>query len=46
MGCVGDNLTCTERQVSICAKDGRGAYHFEMVNELIDVAKKMSWTMR
>ncbi len=39
MGCVGDNLTCTERQVSICAKDGRGAYHFEMVNELIDVAK-------
>ncbi|WP_461810342.1 M42 family metallopeptidase [Faecalimonas sp.] len=42
MGCVGENLTCTERQVSICAKDGRGAYHFEMVNELIDVAKKNS----
>lgn len=40
MGCVGENLTCTERQVSICAKDGRGAYHFEMVNELIDVAKE------
>lgn len=40
MGCVGENLTCTERQVSICAKDGRGAYHFEMVNELIDTAKK------
>lgn len=28
MGCVGDNLTCTEKQVSICAKDGRGALSF------------------
>lgn len=40
MGCVGENLTCTEKQVSICAKDGRGAYHFEMVNELIETAKE------
>lgn len=40
MGCVGDNLTCTERQVSICAKDSRGAYHFEMVNELVETAKE------
>ena len=26
MGCVGDGLTCTERQVSICAKDSGGPY--------------------
>lgn len=41
MGCVGNNLSCTEKQVSICTKDGRGAYHFEMVNELIEVAKEV-----
>lgn len=40
MGCVGEHLTCTEKQVSICAKDSRGAYHYEMVNELIEVAKE------
>lgn len=40
MGCVGDNLNCTERQVSICTKDGGGAYNFDMVNELIAVAKE------
>ena len=40
MGCVGDHLACTEKQVSICAKDSRGAYHYEMVNELIEVAKE------
>lgn len=40
MGCVGDNLSCTEKQVSICAKDGGGAYHRAMVNELITAAKE------
>lgn len=40
MGCVGDHLACTEKQVSICAKDSSGAYHFEMTNELIKVAKE------
>lgn len=39
MGCVGENLSCTEKQVSICAKDGGGAYHRAMVNELIAAAK-------
>lgn len=24
MGCIGDNLSCTEKQVSICAKDNSG----------------------
>lgn len=40
MGCVGENLTCTEKMVSICAKDSAGAYHYEMTNELIEAAKK------
>ena len=40
MGCVGDGLRCTERQVSICAKDSGGPYSYEMVGKLIDAAKK------
>ena len=40
MGCVGDGLQCTERQVSICAKDSGGPYSYEVVGKLIDAAKK------
>lgn len=40
MGCVGNGLECTERQVSICAKDGRGPYNYEVVGALIDAAKR------
>ena len=40
MGCVGDGLQCTERQVSICAKDSGGPYNYEVVGKLIDAAKK------
>jgi len=39
MGCVGDGLQCTERQVSICAKDSRGPYSYEVVGRLIEAAK-------
>ena len=39
MGCVGDGLTCTERQVSICAKDSGGPYSYEVVGKLIEAAK-------
>lgn len=39
MGCVGDSLDCTERQVSICAKDSRGPYHYDVVSALIQAAK-------
>ena len=39
MGCVGDGLTCTERKVSICAKDSGGPYSYEVVGKLIDAAK-------
>ena len=40
MGCVGDGLQCTERQVSICAKDSGGPYSYEVVTKLIAAAKK------
>lgn len=42
MGCVGDGLQCTEKQVSICAKDSGGPYSYEVVGKLIAVAKKMN----
>lgn len=40
MGCVGDGLSCTERQVSICAKDSGGPYHYDVVGKLIDAAER------
>ena len=40
MGCVGDGLQCTEKQVSICAKDSGGPYNYEVVGKLIEAAKK------
>ena len=40
MGCVGEGLSCTERQVSICAKDSGGPYSHEVVGKLIAAAKK------
>ncbi len=40
MGCIGLDLSCTEYQVSICAKDSNGPYDYAMVNKLIECAKK------
>ena len=40
MGCAGEGLTCTERQVSICAKDSGGPYSYSVVKGLIEAAKK------
>ena len=42
MGCVGDDLGCTERMVSICAKDSGGPYNYELVSALVDTAKRLS----
>ena len=39
MGCVGEGLQCTEKQVSICAKDSHGPYSYSMVKTLIEAAK-------
>lgn len=40
MGCVGDGLSCTEKTVSICAKDSGGPYSYKVTGKLIDAAKK------
>ncbi len=40
MGCIGDDLTCTEYDVSICAKDSTGPYDYELTGRLIDLAQK------
>ncbi len=40
MGCIGEDLTCTEYDVSICAKDSHGPYDYEMTSQLIQLAKK------
>lgn len=40
MGCVGLDLTCTEEQVSICAKDSSGPYDYDMVSRLVALAKE------
>ena len=42
MGCVGQGLNCTERQVSICAKDSHGPYNYGVVGRLIEAAKAES----
>ena len=40
MGCVGSDLTCTEEQVSICAKDSLGPYDYEMTNRLLRLSRE------
>lgn len=40
MGCIGDDLDCTEFDVSICAKDSSGPYDYEMTTRLIEAAKE------
>ena len=40
MGCVGVGLNCDEHMVSICAKDSRGPYNYDVVTGLIKAAKE------
>ncbi|MFD2613269.1 M42 family metallopeptidase [Paenibacillus gansuensis] len=40
MGAMGDDLTCTELDVSICAKDSSGPYDYEMTSKMIELAKR------
>lgn len=42
MGAIGDDLSCTEFDVSICAKDSSGPYDYEMTTRLIELAKRES----
>ncbi|MCC3371719.1 M42 family metallopeptidase [Cohnella sp. REN36] len=40
MGALGDDLSATERDVSICAKDSSGPYDYAMTTRLIELAKR------
>ena len=40
MGCVGEGLGCDETMVSICAKDSRGPYDYQVTTNLINAAKE------
>lgn len=41
MGALGDDLSCKETEVSICAKDSSGPYDYEMTSRLIELAKNL-----
>lgn len=41
MGCIGEDLECTEFDVSICAKDSSGPYDYALTSKLIEYAKKL-----
>ena len=40
MGCIGEELQCTEEQVSICAKDSAGPYDYGMVSRLVKLCEE------
>jgi len=40
MGAIGDDLSTTERDVSICAKDSSGPYDYGMTSKLIELARR------
>ncbi len=39
MGCIGEDLSCNERMVSICCKDSGGPYDYKIVSKLANLAK-------
>lgn len=41
MGAMGDDLSCKETDVSICAKDSSGPYDYDMTGRLIELAKQL-----
>ncbi len=40
MGCIGEDLACTEYDVSICAKDSSGPYDYAMTTRLVTLARE------
>lgn len=40
MGALGDDLSATEKDISICAKDSSGPYDYGMTTKLIELAKR------
>ncbi len=39
MGCIGDDLSCTEEMVSICCKDSSGPYDYQIVSKLVKLSQ-------
>lgn len=39
MGCIGEDLGCTEEMVSVCCKDSSGPYDYGITSELVRLAK-------
>ena len=39
MGCIGEDLACTEYDVSICAKDSSGPYDYDMTTKMATLAQ-------
>lgn len=39
MGCIGEDLSCTEQDVSICCKDSSGPYDYNIISKLVKTAK-------
>lgn len=40
MGCIGDDLSCKETDVSICVKDSTGPYDYHMTGKLVELARQ------
>ncbi len=40
MGCIGEDLSCNERQVSICCKDSSGPYDYDITTNLVKISKE------
>ncbi len=40
MGCIGEDLSCTEQMVSICAKDSSGPYDYRIISKLVKNAEE------
>lgn len=40
MGCIGKDLSCSEYDVSICAKDVSGPYDYQITTKLINLSKE------
>ena len=47
MGCIGNDLACSEYDVSICAKDSSGPYDYALTSHLVELAKaeKLSFAL-
>jgi putative aminopeptidase FrvX len=41
MGAIGDDLSGTDRDVSICAKDTSGPYDYHMISKMIELAEQL-----